>query len=242
MIRIGITAAPRNGGDYLARTVASLQRAGFDSQYHIFAEPDTDTAGHVLLPHTVARRLVRLGEYHNWIDGLRTLADCPGDPAAVLMVQDDVVFCRNVRPFLRRRLWPSPDCGAIQVYTGRRYRGQRDFQPGLSRLPRRFMRDLNSACAIAFRPTVAVEILGYAERHPWTGRRIGANTPADVQELDCFIGTALLELGHEIWCCNPSLGYHIGEESALGHGGSTGHRQALNFPGEGADAMEVIPG
>ncbi|KKL16359.1 hypothetical protein LCGC14_2496370 [marine sediment metagenome] len=240
MIRIGITAAPRNGDDCLARTVASLERAGFDLQYRIFAEPDTDTASPRLLPHSVVRRIVRLGEYHNWISGMRALLDCPGDPTAILTVQDDVIFCRNVREFLRRRLWPSPECGAVQVYTGRRYRGQRDFPRGLTKLPRRFMRELNSACAIAFRPGVAAEILDYARRHPWTGRRFAADVPADVQELDCFIGTALLELGHEIWCCNPSLGFHIGEQSALGHGGSTGHRQALDFPGAGADALEVI--
>ena len=240
MIRVGITAAPRNGDDCLTRTVASLERAGFDSQFRIFAEPDTDTDGPALLPHVVVRRMLRLGEYHNWISAVGTLLDNSGDLTAILTVQDDVVFCRNVREFLECRLWPSPECGAVQVYTGNRYRGQKDFPRGLVKLPRRYLRDMNAACAIAFRPGVAAEILSYAEQHPWRGRRLPGHPPADVQELDSFIGTALLDLGHEVWCCNPSLGYHIGENSALGHGGSIGQRQALDFPGEAADAMEVI--
>ncbi len=242
MIRLGVTTAPRpKREDYLPTTLASLEAAGFKPPYHIFAEPGTPLNDETHRRHDVLVAETVRGEWRNWIEAVEVLLAIPGDPLAIMTVQDDVTFCRRIREFLEARLWPSDRCGAVQVYTGRRYRGHQDFPPGLTQLPLRFLRTLNAACAIAFRPSALVEILRHVARHPWKGLVLMSDDPARVTELDTGIGTALQELDYEVWSCNPSLGYHIGVTSALKHtGGANGNRQALEFPGEDADAFEVI--
>jgi hypothetical protein len=241
MIRLGVTTAPRpNGQFYLPTTLASLESTGFSPPYQIFAEPHTPIDDEVYRRHDVLTAETKRGEWRNWLDAIEVLLAIGGDPLAIMTVQDDVIFCRRIREFLEARLWPSERCGLVQVYTGRRYRGQPDFPLGLTKLPLRFVRDMNAACALAFRPAVLGEILEHAKRHPWKGRHVVTDNPAEVNELDVAIGTALRELDYDIWSCNPSLGCHIGTESALSHGGPNGNRQALDFPGEDADAFEVI--
>lgn len=242
MIRLGVTTAPRpKRVDYLPTTLASLESAGFRPPYHIFAEPGTPIDDETSRRHDVLVADTKRGEWRNWIEAVEVLLAIPGDPLAIVTAQDDVIFCRRIREFLEARLWPSGRCGAVQVYTGRRYRRLKDFPPGLTQLPLRFLRSLNAACAIAFRPAVLAEILRHVAQHPWKGQYQVSDDPAKVNELDLGIGTALQELGYEVWCCNPSLGFHIGDHSALKHtGGSNGNRQALEFPGEDADAFEVI--
>jgi hypothetical protein len=240
LIRLGITTAPRPGESYLPQTILSLERAGFEPPFHIFAEPNTPLDAKVVAPHTVVQRPAKLGEWRNWIDGLRMLHAVVPAAASLAIVQDDVIFCLRVREALEARLWPSERCGAVQFYTSRRYRGQKDFPRGLSKLPKRFYYRLNSACAITLRPNVAAEILQYAAENPWRGWQFETDVPEEIQELDIFVGRALADLGWEIWCCNPSLAFHVGQESALNHGGALGARQALDFPGEDADAREVL--
>ena len=41
MLPLGITTAPRPGASYLAQTIASLERAGFERPFYVFAEPDS---------------------------------------------------------------------------------------------------------------------------------------------------------------------------------------------------------
>jgi hypothetical protein len=214
--------------------VASLLSTGFDD-LTVFAEPESPIADWVSRQLTVVQRPARFGEWHNWLNGLEWLAQ---RAKAVLMVQDDVVFCRNVRAALEHEMWPSPKCGAIHVYTSRRYRHW--LPVGLNRLPDRFVaRRLCAACAVLFPRQVALDIVEWGRKEDWKGQVTPMIEPSDIQETDGFIGVALTALGLELWCHNPSLANHIGYESVLNHGGPHGNRLPLNFPGEDADALEL---
>jgi hypothetical protein len=169
------------------------------------------------------QRPAKLGEWRNWIDGLRMLHAVVPAAASLAIVQDDVIFCLRVREALEARLWPSERCGAIQFYTSRRYRGQKDFPRGLSKLPKRFYYRLNSACA-TLRPNVAAEILQYAAENPWRGWQFETDVPEEIQELDIFVGRALADLGWLVLQPQPRIPCRpgIGIESRRGPWGSAG--------------------
>jgi hypothetical protein len=212
-----------------------LLSTGFDD-LTVFAEPESPLADWVQQQVTVVQRSARLGEWHNWIDGLERLAQ---RAEAVLMVEDDVVFCRNVQAVLEREMWLSPKCGAIQVYTSRRY--EQVLVRGLTRLPLKFLdHKLCAACAVLFPQEVALGLVAWGRREDWRGRITPMAESVDIQETDGFIGAGLRALGLELWCHNPSLADHIGRESASKHGGSEGSRGPLDFPGEDVDALEAV--
>lgn len=236
MITVSITTALRPGNPTLERTVTSLWRAGFNLPL-IFAEPGAPAAG--WLDSLVIRREERYGEWRNWLHALdETIRRSPW-AIAYLTIEDDVVFCRHVREQLELEMWPSERCGLLQVYTG--YRHGRRLPRGLVRLPDQFVSGMNAACALLFRPAAARDVVQYGLTRGWSGKRLPAKEPCEIKETDIFIGTAMADLGYEIWCHVPSLAFHIGDESASHDAkmAARGNRQAFEFPGEEADARAV---
>ena len=67
-------------------------------------------------PLELVRRAAPLGVIGNWLLGLSELLVREPAADAYLMVQDDVVFCRNVRGYLERTLWPAQRVGLASVY------------------------------------------------------------------------------------------------------------------------------
>lgn len=236
-----MTAAPRRDSSVQSRCIASTLGAGF-SPLAIYAEPDVDFEQWVL-DHpaiSVIWRAHRYGEWQNWthaiLDGIRRNSRC----GAILSLQDDILWSRNVRALADRLMWPSERCGIIHLYTSRRYGGIHP-KGELSQLQPDRVPKMAAACGLLFRTAAAVDIAEYGISHGWRGATSGVkDTPYEKEGLDTFIGETAAALGWEVWLCNPSLGFHIGEESTLGHGQSLGGRQAAGWPGENANALELI--
>jgi len=100
---VGILTSPRPK-ETLTRTMASLVAAGWD-RATIFAEPGSTLP--VVDPDywTIRQHAARKHAWRNWIEGLGHLVDVYPDAGYFLMVQDDVVFARNVRRYIERT-WP----------------------------------------------------------------------------------------------------------------------------------------
>jgi len=237
-IGVGVTTAPREGPPVLERCLASLAKTGFDRPL-LFAEPDTRWASWVSAAVDVVQRTTRCGAWYNWLYGLEATLRRRARAEAVLMVQDDVVFCRNVCALLLREMWPSRTCGAIQVSTSSRYKNI--LPPGLHPLAGKWLKDLSSACAVLFPCDVASAIVRHGRACGWRGHpRQTIAEPTEKKAIDTFIGQTLVDLGYELWGHNPALGDHIGQYSTLNHSGLRGARVALAFPGEQADALQLF--
>lgn len=239
MIAVGVTTAPRKGPPVLERCVASLLSTGFERPV-IFAEPGARWASWVQATADVVQRPEPFGEWVNWINGLLETLERRPNAEAVLMVEDDVVFCRRVREWLESVLWPSSGCGVIRVYTPGLNRTA--LRRGLSRLPDAHARKMRAACALLFPRQVAYDLVRYGAVHGWRGHPI--ETIADMSEkkaTDSFVGVAMQELGCEVWGVNPSLVEHDAPFSTHGHGGSDSPgRHGLDFPGVEADAFSCM--
>ena len=233
MIPVAVTTAPREGERTLEHCVASLVRAGFH-EIAVLAEPEAPVARWISKWTAVIRHQHKHGEFRNFVAALEhLLAHHPGS-SAMLSVQDDTMFCQRVAAAPERKLWPSPQCGAISLYMSRRY----SYQPlGLAPLrvkPRLFC----GACAIAFRPEVARLLVAPEHVDKWRGHTRHTITEPERQEgVDTYIGETLTDCGWEIWAHRPSLAEHFGKISTLRHGGPHGVRRALEFPGEDEDAL-----
>jgi len=235
-----MTAAPRSD-QVQSRAIASVLAAGF-ARLTVYAEPDTIfddwIADHPAI--RVVRRRHRFGEWQNWHQAVMDACGRELHVEAIVTLQDDILFCRNVRQLLERLMWPSERCGLIHLYTSRRYGG---ILPAgrCSQLRADLVPKMAAACALAFRPEAVDDIAQWGISNGWRGATSGAKQiPYEKEGLDTFIGEAAAVLGWEVWLCNPSLALHIGEQSTLGHGGSLGGRQGANWPSEEADALEVI--
>jgi hypothetical protein len=57
-----------------------------------------------------------LGAWPNWFLGLAELYERDAGADAYLIVQDDVVFSRNVRRYLEQVLWPADRLGVVSLY------------------------------------------------------------------------------------------------------------------------------
>lgn len=115
---VGVTTSPR-ATSYLNETLASLINAGW-TDISIFAEPESNLSGLAESLHVV-QRPQRLGAWLNWKAALRQLLDDHLQADKIMVVQDDTVFCRNVRSYLDASLWPADDVGIVSVYTPRLY-------------------------------------------------------------------------------------------------------------------------
>jgi len=238
-IAAAVTTAPRPGMTLLPRCVASLLETGFERPL-VFAEPDSPMPAWIGEAAEVVQWRRRLGAWRNWLHALQeTLRRRPA-AEAVLMVQDDVVFCRRLPEFLEGDLWPSLRCGVVQVSVSRAYRNQ---PRGLSLLPARSAADLAGAWACLFPRHVAYQVVAHGLTRGWQGHpRLTIHNPVQKCGIDPFIGRTVTGLGYEVWLYNPSLGDHDSDCSCLGHGPShSGNRNALAFIGQEADPFAVVP-
>lgn len=237
-IAVAITTAPRDGEFLLERCVKSLLSTGFNRPL-VFAEPGSPTTHFIDSGAEIVQRTERLGEWNNWRRALEETLDRRPDADAIMTVQDDIYFCRNVRAWLDHILWPSADCGVVHVYTSKKY-GR--YQPrGLTQLPVKLAVDMAGACAMVFPRHVAREIVDHAIMQGWRGHtRDTITEPEKMEGVDTYVGLALHDLQREVWVHNPSMAEHDSLHSTLGHGGSAGNRVGLDFPGVDADPFALF--
>ncbi|MCH7729843.1 MAG: hypothetical protein IH991_25740, partial [Planctomycetes bacterium] len=117
---VGVTTAPRTKPT-IDRCLASLVQAGW-SDFRLFADAGAEIPT-AFANHPITRRDVKLGAWPNWYLGLGELFMRFPHADAFMIVQDDTVLCRNVRPLLERILWPSSKVGVVSVYSPSTYTG-----------------------------------------------------------------------------------------------------------------------
>lgn len=226
-----ITAAGRKT-DTLTKTVDSLISSG-GKDILISCEPDTEINFFHDNTVTLIERDEQLGCWRNWVQSLYDAMIYNPEAEAIFIVQDDIVFCKDVYKFLETYQWPSPKCGLLSVCSSSQYH----------RLPLGFAEVENrpkwaGATALLIPRHVAYQIIADVDVYGWGGVVVGAK-PSEIKGIDPWLGQVMQRMNREMWICNPSLGNHIGDESTLGHGPNTGNRVSLNFPGEEVSALDL---
>lgn len=136
---VGVTTAPRDES-YLDWTLAACESAGWPPVVFNDAEKT-------------------LGPWGNFLRSAAALADRPVD--AIIMLQDDVLLAKNLRPWLEKQLAASAwwsTCGIISLYSCEGM--SRDLDRGWNAIPWRYVKACGSgACAVLMRRQVAQRIL-----------------------------------------------------------------------------------
>jgi len=226
---VGVTTAGRRQPT-LARALESLAQAGWE-QPRLFADADAFIPEEsAALP--ITRRDSQLGAFPNWLLGMAELVLREPHADAYLMCQDDVVFCRGLRAFLERSLWPSDRVGVVSLHCPGHY--ARGKLPGFHIEDRGW--DSWGAQAYVFPNNSAFELLGIPAF--WLHRAAG---PAHgLKNIDSVVGLWCREAKRPYYVHAPSLAEHIGNCSTL-HGdvgALWGKRRSADFVGEAVDVSE----
>ena len=260
----GVTCSPaRAGNGMLARTLASLARAGFDRP-RLFVDGGPISLAAELRTSTgleVTHREPALMTVGNWLAAALELLIRHPTAGRLAIFQDDLLMVRNARAYLDAAEWP--ESGYLNLFSFRE-NDARTWDGGSSvwrdgvilgrrgwvraaELPEsdtppgseiRFQKG-RGAVALAFTREGMHALLRSA--HPW--RKI-ADVRTDQQgyvmgqkTVDGCIVTAMNLQGWSEWVHAPSLVQHLGIESTIGN---HGQQQAGTFPGEDFDALEWL--
>jgi hypothetical protein len=220
---IGMTTAPRPE-PYITRSVASLRAAGFDQTVHYFAEPGSTFPGVDPYPPdgVLHAATVPFGCFPNWRRALHRLADHAERPDDFIMVvQDDVVWCKGARAILDRFLsgilpglgGPCRPFGFASPYASPAVvaaihkEDYEDDRRGQSWVPPLFYnKSFWGALALVFTAESAYALL----EHP----RFVAHDHH--RKVDVVVGNCMRDMGREMTVALPSLCDHIGAHSTLG--------------------------
>ncbi len=214
---VAVTTAPRRRPT-LDRTLASLAASGFDAGT-VFSDRERGTDLARATNWTIVVQAERVGAWRNWLIALERLVTGEPEAQALLLCQDDVLFCRGLRAYLERTLWPDGDAAACSPYCPALYRSD---ESGWHREDHGW--DLVGAQCWAIPRPAAEAIL----------RDLG-RVKADKQ-IDARIGRWALQTGRSVWYHTPSLAEHLAPvNSALGHNVDGPRRRAADFVGESHD-------
>ncbi len=196
----------------LPRCLASLKEAGF-------ADP-------LVLDDTT-----RSGSWPNFLRAISDLLARDPDSDALLVCQDDAVFCAGLAEFLSTNLWPADDAAICSPYCPTGY-GQPT--PGWHEEKRGWY--LVGAVCWVIRPSAARLILRASDELSQWGPKAHHHRLTDAR-----IGRWAEQAGWSIWYHRPSLVQHLGcENSSLGVPGAPPHRVAGDFIGEHANPVEYL--
>lgn len=214
-----MTTAPRKQ-PMIGRALHSLAKAGWTAPI-IFAEP------HALIPAefqhlTVVRRPHTLGAFRNWLSALGALLESAPDAGAYLLIQDDIVWSRNVRQRLERDLWPHPDTGAVSLFRSECYK---PGPPGIQQL-QVDPAGVIGAQALCFPPASLKMLFNTSLTKTWQ-RPDG---------IDALLGGWLCHTERPYFSYTPSLAQHVGHTSTLDHPFDAWGMVANDFMGEDWDA------
>lgn len=207
--------------------MASLVNAGFAGAT-LFCEPGT------ALPPVIdedfwpiVRRPERYGAWRNWVTALGELVAADPSADAVMLCQDDVIFCRGLREYLEKTLWPPGDerVGLCSPYSPAPYRKPK---PGWHQ-ERRGLHLVGALCWVF--PQRTAEIIA----RDWAPLASKHN-----RGIDRRIGDWCERTGHAVWYHTPSLAQHVGNKnSALGDPLDDWMRRAHDFVGEDRTPAEA---
>jgi len=193
---VGVTTAPRPCAT-LDRTLVSLAATGFPTPIVV-----SDTT--------------KTGSWPTWFAALQRLLTTHPGAIGYLIVQDDVVFCRNLRSYLERTLWPSETTALCSPFCPASYRRK---DAGWHRENHGW--NLVAAQCWAIPPATArkmvTELAGIAS----------------FSRVDAIVGRWAQSAGLDCWYHTPSLAQHVGlQNSALGDNIVSDLREAADFVGE----------
>lgn len=206
-IRTVVLTAPRPKKT-LERTLASLQTAGWslgaESAAAADVYDDKESSGH----------------FRAYMRALRYAVERDPGADAYFIVEDDVVFCRGLREYLARTLWPGPveKIALCSPYCPEAYR-QRGLGWHDSQSRRGYY--LSGSQAWVFPPPAAEAVLTEVA------------TVESTHNADWEIGKWATATGRKVWYHTPSLAQHLGlGNSALGDDAVSSIRLAADFVGE----------
>lgn len=210
---VGVTTAPRPEPT-LARTLASLADAGWP-EFHVFADGETS----VPMSKHLTLRLPAVGAFPNWVLALEELVQRHVHASHYLLVQDDVIFCRNVRAYVE-----GLDLdGLVSLYRSARH-------PGVDTYRHQDGHRFIGALAIVIPQQDARRLV--ASRLA-VDHRLRRTRSTDL--IDGALGKWCCDNGTPLWVHGPSLVQHTGHTSTLGHQ----EAPASTFPGEAFDATRL---
>ena len=224
------------------RTIASLDQTGF-TPAHFFVDGPFEGLDRLAGHGPVTWHAERVGGWPNFLLALTELHLRRPDAEHYLLVEDDVVFCRDVAAYLERK---RATLEIASLYTSSRVeRAIRPHGIGFTRLnPGWYV--ASGALALLFSNARLGQFLasdfvrGY-RRHP----------PADLDprhfrrdglhHADCVVGRFAQEAGCGIQYHYPSLVQHTGEHSFMypGFTGKRASRCSADFPGESVSALTL---
>jgi hypothetical protein len=240
----GVTTVPARRDDLLPRTLASLKVGGFDAP-RLFADGcDDPRSWEAEFNLPVTGRHPPLRAWGNWVLALYELY--VREPAAdyYAVFQDDLVCPRNLRAYLERN--PCPTGGYMNLYTYPHNIAVRPAAPftgwyegvlcsqHATKEPR-WQRGLG-ALALVFTGAAVPLLL----RHPSCVDR-----PKDPHQghkkIDGGVVNVMNQLAIREYVHAPSLVQHTGQTSVIEQSHDR-QPQAPDFPGEGFDALTLLPG
>jgi len=197
---VAVTTAPRPKST-LERTLAGLRRTGW-AEYRVFEDT------------------TRAGAWRTWLAALRELTTQQAD--AYLICQDDAVFCRGLRNYLEKTLWPAGPVALCSPYCPTPYKRT---QCGWHEENRGW--NLVGAVCWTIPPESGKAILAALD-----------HVEAE-RQVDARVGQWATETGRSVWYHTPSLVQHIGSgNSALGDPLVIDLRTATDFIGEHSSASQ----
>ncbi len=231
----GVTTVPERVKSHLPRTLASLAAGGFDKP-RLFVD---GCSSMLLMEYANNFRLEvtpRIGERirtaGNWVLSMYELYYREPTADRFVIFQDDMVTCKNLRSYLERA--PYPDTSYLNLYT---------FPSNQSICPKdETGRDKvgwfksnqygRGAVALVFSREALVVLLS----SPHLAARPQDCTRGH-KAIDGGILESMKKAGWIEYVHNPSLVQHTGEVSTTGN---RPHKLAESFPGEEADALDLL--
>lgn len=216
----GVTSVSSRLETTLPKTLASLEKAGFDNP-HLFID-DADTVPDSLCHYPHTTYCPKLNTFGNWV--ISAWSIYVRNPLADMyaIFQDDLVTYVNLREFLDRSKIPNDVY--LNCYTfpsNEKGKGWHlSNQRGLG------------AVALVFPGNILRRLL--ATEH-MVNRPLDANRGH--KAVDGGIVTALKKVGVSEYVHSPSLTQHIGVQSSMGN---KRHPKAVSFRGENFNALELL--
>jgi hypothetical protein len=176
--------------------------------------------GNWIVPIVIWNDAQRIGQFKSWLCLAERILQTHPEADAYFLIEDDVVFCPNLREYLDR--WPA-DPATIALcspYTPTPYMritsGWHTENPGWCMI---------SACAWLIPRTILIRIV--KEFGPLRDQS------GPLHNSDCMVGKWAAEQKLDIWFHTPSLGHHIGlGNAATGDQLMTPNRIDSDWPGE----------
>lgn len=245
---VGVTTVPVRIETHLPKTLATLDNAGFVKPW-LFIDGTADYSHFNNSVAGMTYRSTPARVHGNWFLGLHELWVRYPLADRYAMFQDDVTLLKNVRQFVEATKYP--DRGYLNLYTmiNERYYAQQK-NPNVKGWVQSTQRG-KGALALVF-DRLAVETL-LTSRH-----MVMRPVPSDKSDLECLRGgfwyrgqktvdggiveSLSAKAGIREYVHLPTLCQHTGLKSSIHEVGREGlrHPLAVEFAGEGFDAMQLI--